>query len=313
MAFKQFSHETSAYLVNRHWWTQSKPYSKPLPFAFHAQVTNSASSEYAHRALQQGKESHEIYAQAKAYEGFKEKVAKSAEIGSALATWRSSASMINSRARSLLLLGERVGRKVTKHKQFSNLWLEYSFGWKPLIDDIFGGLEVLSADLPYGKVRARAKYIERATFPGVVPTRERWAVDYKTSVLIQSDVQVSNPNLFLLNQMGLINPLTVAWELTPWSFVVDWFVNVQQTLARVSDFAGLELTNSFTTVYHHTYSNYKWIEPDGSIYQWFDGDDWSVQRSLGIQGPRLHFRPFHGWSVTRGANAIALLLQQFRR
>jgi hypothetical protein len=40
------------------------------------------------------------------------------------------------------------------------------------------------------------------------------------------DFQIENPLTNTLSSLGLTNPLNVAWELVPFSFVVDWFIPI---------------------------------------------------------------------------------------
>ena len=52
-------------------------------------------------------------------------------------------------------------------------------------------------------------------------------------------VKVENPNLWLAERAGLLNPAAVAWDMVPFSFIVNMFVNVGSLVNSISDFAGL--------------------------------------------------------------------------
>jgi hypothetical protein len=43
------------------------------------------------------------------------------------------------------------------------------------------------------------------------------------------------------NSIGLLNPLTIAWEVLPFSFVVDWFVNIGDCIAEAGAFNGVTI------------------------------------------------------------------------
>jgi hypothetical protein len=128
-------------------------------------------------------------------------------------------------------------------------------------------------------------------------------------------VSVSNPNLAIANQMGFVNPLSVAWEAVPFSFVVDWFSNVGQCLSAMTDFVGFNIERSYTTVFVSLTGEYldvadvpnRW---DLSSYNLNVNQGVTVTRSTGITGPVLKRTPFKGMSVSRGATAISLLVQQ---
>jgi hypothetical protein len=66
-------------------------------------------------------------------------------------------------------------------------------------------------------------------------------------VTYSAGVDIANPNLWLANRMGVINPAVVAWDLVPWSFVVNMFVNVNAVLGSFTDLVGLNLTNVSVT------------------------------------------------------------------
>jgi hypothetical protein len=106
--------------------------------------------------------------------------------------------------------------------------------------------------------------------------------------------------------LGFINPISVAWALVPFSFIVDWFVNVQQVLEQFTDFAGLTLSNPATTAFYeldYAYDRTDIYHPGGYTYK-----SWEMVRTQGLSGPVLHLRPWKGLSPYRGATAIALLL-----
>lgn len=56
------------------------------------------------------------------------------------------------------------------------------------------------------------------------------------------DVQVTSGPAVMLRDLGLTNPLSVLWAITPFSFVVDWFVGVQKWLDSASNLVGLSLS-----------------------------------------------------------------------
>ena len=54
---------------------------------------------------------------------------------------------------------------------------------------------------------------------------------------------ISSPNSLKANQLGLVNPASVAWELIPFSFLVDWFLPVGKFLESYTDTVGMQLDN----------------------------------------------------------------------
>jgi hypothetical protein len=128
----------------------------------------------------------------------------------------------------------------------SSTWLEYTYGWKPLISDIYSQCENLAEYLTEHQmvVRTARKSAESerdftlnlspAGFPGKVT--KRISQRRKTIVTIRYKLD-GQPNL--LNQFGITNPLEVVWELVPFSFVVDWILPVGNFIQSLTATNGL--------------------------------------------------------------------------
>ena len=190
----------------------------------------------------------------------------SASLGVTAGSWGQSSAMIRTRlgqaSRALsnvhakLLKDPKRLRKIRKDgpDPIANLVLEGEFGWRPLIQDIRSAVGVLAGDsIPpcWISGRQRAVISESYWSPKVAnntsgrETRERW--DGSAMVTLAATCSVSNPNAFLLNSLGLLNPFVVAWDLIPWSFVVGMFVNVQAMLNSLTNEVGLSVLNKSTT------------------------------------------------------------------
>lgn len=132
-------------------------------------------------------------------------------------------------------------------------------------------------------------------------------------VRYQATLRITNPNLFLMNQLGLINPAVVFFELVPFSFIFNWFHNLSDVLSQWSDWLGLELIDPFTgskTVVNGT----EWRKPQWTMDRgYFEVKQVTFNRSLGFTLPSLGWRKVDRLSVTRGATAISLLLALFTK
>jgi hypothetical protein len=269
------------------------------------------------------------------YEKFIGKVKKdAAELASTLATWTQARDMITDRA-TRLWKGVRAARK-GDIRTLKALWgkgagvranlkstgghvLEYSFGWAPLVGDIASAVAVLGAGIPPAYVKSRKKlaYSRDSGWVdfGAVLNREIKECFIEWS--LRSWVRVTNPNTLLLNELGLANSASVLWEVTPWSFVVDYFVNVNAFLASFTDLVGLELDRPNKTFFakEHTDHYAKWDTGFTRSYlppHW-GADNVALWRTTGISGPTLALRLPWTMSVQRGATSVALLLQQLRK
>lgn len=60
---------------------------------------------------------------------------------------------------------------------------------------------------------------------------------------------VTNDTLVQLGSHGLTNPLALAWELFPMSFVINWFLPIGNFLAGLSTPFGMEFRDGYMTKY----------------------------------------------------------------
>lgn len=200
--------------------------------------------------------------------------------------------------------------------------LEYSFGWAPLVSDLSAAVEVVANGVPPVRITGRAKSptqvaewvpTQMAYYRGGFQNTDSW------DARMGATIRMNNPNLALANQLGLLNPVATLWELTPWSFVVDYVVNIGEFISSFTDFAGLELTDEYTTTsYKRTVSGsiiYAYDDPKywgfTTLYG-YSGEVLHIKRETSIAKPVLATRPRVGMPIQRAATSIALLLQQLK-
>lgn len=138
-------------------------------------------------------------------------------------------------------------RKIESRKLdfMGDAWLEYAYGWKPMLNDVYDHAEAL-ADVMTEKsgIIGRASYRSHVSekWPTFVTRDDQYTKCTKggnfkcshTYVIYYSNEQVSTANTF-----GLQNPLVVAWELVPFSFVADWFIPIGSALENLTATNGL--------------------------------------------------------------------------
>jgi hypothetical protein len=190
------------------------------------------------------------------------------------------------------------GRQVAK--SLGNKWLWYSYGVAPLTKDIRNGMDVLTRLVPATRVTVGTTCSDSSSYPDSY-YQDRFVAS--ASVRIAATVRVSNPNLWLANQLGLINPIQMVNEGIRLSFVVDWFSNLSQIIMQMTDFAGLEITRPVTTSRRlHTHSM---LHPD---YGPMSASETVYVRESILPEARLVFA-YERFEWQRGLNAISLLVQ----
>lgn len=223
------------------------------------------------------------------------------------------------RAGQAIGLVDRKGNLAFKPKSFkdplrvlADNWLEYSFGWKPLVEDIYSAVNHFQNPVksirPRGSTKDSRVMIQTNTG---TPTLGNLVQSNGLIFAKQGcEVTVDNPNLYLANKLGLVNPATVVWELIPFSFVVDWFANVGEFLSSGTDFYGLTVTRPWSlwgvkvNILDRN-SNPFWVSKV-NIRTWNAA---VFGRNDRLIGPSLRVRPWRLWGWQRGFNAASVLLQ----
>jgi hypothetical protein len=115
-------------------------------------------------------------------------------------------------------------------KAASNAWLEYTYGVKPLLGSIFGvadeRLRHVMNKLDRFKGRAKKFQNPAGVALNTIDGNFLFPIDggsHKAAVTYRVECTVPE---FDITRFSSLNPLSIAWELTPYSFVVDWFYDV---------------------------------------------------------------------------------------
>lgn len=333
-------------------YRQSRPYNLPLPYAILEYRTLGASPEENAGALGNAHAGHTPWyawasardrgdpltelAVGKARERFFSDLGSSAQLSTTFGEWRQSLKMIKNRAGiltggfkllkagrpkqafDLLTHGDSSGRilasKYKTSKSFANQWLEVHFGIVPLVQDIWNAVDTLQSPIPYGRCYGSGSHAYSVSGSGLSP--EQWSnagtQTGKVRCRVGARVTVSNPNLYLANRLGLLNPASLAWELTPWSFVVDWFTNVGDFLGQFTDQVGLVVDDPWYSIRSEEKCHYTYViigNPQNPYLVLQTSCDYFVRRQ-GLPEIRLSVKPAKAPSVTRAATAISLLIQQ---
>jgi hypothetical protein len=121
-------------------------------------------------------------------------------------------------------------------KPWAARWLAVRYGWTPLFADAQGAAEAFETyinDLRPSRFNVTGKEFVVKRFDRDVPAtfdgfQVNWKVKYgvNASFFVRLDWETPRPSIAVLSSLGLTNPLTVIWEVTPYSFVADWFLSI---------------------------------------------------------------------------------------
>lgn len=203
-------------------------------------------------------------------------------------------------------------------QRYSSLWLEYWMGWAPAVSDINNAARVLSSPPPASqRIHSSARNFDSRRQIQGNPMNLKPGVGFTIqeshrSVTrgFYSKATVTNENLFLAQSMGLVNAPLTLWEVTPFSWLADWSLNVGKFLGSFTDTLGASFTKSgYGTMNEVRARLYGSTQIPGGGTRTTDISGSRVYRSrapgglvlpvLDIQIPRL--------SLSRAATAVSLL------
>lgn len=123
-------------------------------------------------------------------------------------------------------------------------WLELQYGWKPLLQDVYGSCDALSKRVgDHWRVTAKATVkvdVDVEKTYDVFPYPVRVRATGLDSCMVRIDAMPSNDLVISLSQLGILNPALVAWELVPFSFVLDWMLPIGDYLDSLDAMIGYE-------------------------------------------------------------------------
>lgn len=219
-------------------------------------------------------------------------------------------------------LGIKKPKGASRSKQFADNFLEYHFGWSPLIGDLYSAADILQQ--PIKHLRARGRGFRSGIYSsGSYPAHPPGNVDsmfevFSWSYRVQTGCRVSaiNSDLWLANQLGLVNPAVILWETIPFSFVLDWFTGFGSFLEGLTGTVGLTIedgytTRSFSAVRGVSHQRQSFTTGFWTVYSAY-GFSRMVDRTQGHLTPKPTFH-FPRVSPTRAITALSLLIQQMKR
>lgn len=217
-------------------------------------------------------------------------------------------------------------------KRLANHWLEYVFGWLPLLSDIHDAAELLAESIatrkePKGSCRASGRSTASVSYSDPQTGLGHLYADYDVSASyttrVKANYVLDNEARSVLSKTGISNPASLAWEALPFSFVIDWFLPVGNYL------------DSLTAMDGFTFDGVTYSMLENAVAQWRFGSynqpgyAWSYTTTTGGKAVATQTRytrtlslpsysfpsvrsPIGGEPLRRLLTATSLLVQKFR-
>jgi hypothetical protein len=175
-------------------------------------------------------------------------------------------------------------------KMVASVWLEYAFGWKPLIADIDGAAKGLAQYL-YGRqpsVRVNAKaengitsnrFSHTITVSPCVITRIYVQRSVYSARLYGAVVCQANADGAQVRQdfgLGLRDFVPTLWELLPYSFLIDYFTNMGEIIQAAAFNTSSVAWSAYGNMRRVTLegnADVSYVEPDPASWK---GEAWGV-------------------------------------
>lgn len=138
---------------------------------------------------------------------------------------------------------------VDSRRVLSESWLEYSFGWKPLSSDIDDGVKALANTLyrqiprQFVSFTAQGSSHSKGSSSFTTPVGDILSIITKDevrtctySVKYYGVVNLPPPDQIGLSRFGISwwEAVPTVWELIPYSFLIDYFVNIGSIIEAAS-------------------------------------------------------------------------------
>lgn len=185
-------------------------------------------------------------------------------------------------------------------------WMMYRYGMTPLINDMFNLVSVIKGmeELPLLRrvTEKQSVHDTKMEYRTYKVLQDRIYTERKTVVRDVVHLQYSNPTLASLASLGLLNPIHLALEVIPCSFVLGWFISLGDTLASLDALAGVS-RYSYTRTTVHTMVMH-WPEAPTGTYRS------SIRSVRDLTVPLPRWEPSTTWKRFVDSTALLRMVAQ---
>lgn len=232
------------------------------------------------------------------------------------------------------VLLQRTGKKRPPKgtSPIASNWLELQYGWMPLLSDISDGMMFIHHQLESPNLeRIVVTRNAGGLHAGVSQESGRHYTDLSQTYYLDNHYVESGKRIIALIKevnnvqlSGILDPLSVGWELLPYSFVADWFLPIGSYLAARGLAQSVSGTFITTKRFRSRYTGPLKYQNAPTGRQWtiygqtareYLREQWSLDRSISttLSVPLPSFKPLEkvaSWQ--HAANAVALVISAGR-
>lgn len=180
-----------------------------------------------------------------------------------LAEWRQTLAMLRRPQRILSDFLDTYNRKISRLRRLkgaSSAWLAYRYGVRPFVKDVTAIINGIGQDVGRKRVTVRSQKTLNKFSVDTFTTHPSWSWVTTTfrkqtsdSLLVRA-MSLDEYVATLASNVGFTAKglITTPWELVPYSFVADWFVNVGDFFNAIAPAPGYEQLGSCLMVQRQT-------------------------------------------------------------
>lgn len=198
----------------------------------------------------------------------------------------------------------------------ANAWLQARYGWMALYYDwrAFSGADPKMRELRRLTVSGSQYYIGSPVTTSVPYDNVVGTESHRVTVTTESKQRTRysnvscgamyrmNPSFASIDAFGARRVFSSAWELIPFSFVVDWIINVSDKIAAIDTAVLCDVVGTWRTTRH----SLSWTH---SLSEILDNDNTSTWRVLGVYR-KATTRTDYCTHIIREANPSNVVLPQ---
>lgn len=225
----------------------------------------------------------------------------------------------------------------------SSQWLEYRYGVETLLMDVRDAAEYAASkasdqpeQMSWTAVRRHVTETVSDLPPDITmpvgitgnaktPPKRTWAIVTTAKAWIRARLETSGYRS--MQQSGFANPVGLAWDLFPYSFVADWALDIGSYLELQTALWGLEVLDSGYSMQREGFVTLTANVKPGQTWSFFGNDYltpvWSGDTEMSAKGSRYQrwvwsnpspeYTLGSGLNIKRGIDSVALLFSSRSR
>jgi len=165
-------------------------------------------------------------------------------------------------------LNFRALKREISRKELANRYMEVRYALRPLMYDAAGIIAALNNEASSDPIRltfrGKTDYFDsdqdvittprtNTNLVGTYTYDEVRTKSWSDNIKVRAGVLTMLDKLDNLKIWGINRPLETAWELMPFSFIIDWFINVGDTLSAWAPDVGFKTLASWAVIERETH------------------------------------------------------------